>query len=135
MEFLIDYLSRRFQRVVEVGIGASSGVACALQKRGLTVTATDINPQVQEIPVFRDDLWDPRIELYRNAQALYAIRPPPELLPPLKDLARRLAMDLVVKPLAGEPCDGRLVSGAGGFLYVYAYGTGAGEDTKKRYLV
>ena len=122
MQGLIDYLSRRYRRVVEVGIGTYSRVACALQDRGLIVTATDINPRTEGVPVVRDNLWEPRMEIYRDAQAIYAIRPPPELLPPLKKLARRLAVDLIVKPLAGEPCDGRVVSGDGTFFYVYGFG-------------
>ena len=122
MDTLIDYLSRRYRRVVEVGIGAYTRVARALQERGVVVVATDVNPQLQGIPVLRDDIWQRRLEVYENAQALYAIRPPPELVPALKDLARRLTVDLIVKPLAGEPCDGRLVSGTGGFFYVYDFG-------------
>jgi uncharacterized UPF0146 family protein len=122
VEALIDYLASRYRRVVEVGIGTYSRVACALQERGLTVTATDINPRMAAVPVVRDDLWEPRLDVYRDAQAIYAIRPPPELLPPLKALARRLAVDLIIKPLAGEPCDGRLVSTAGRFFYLYPKG-------------
>ena len=129
MDLLIDYLSRRYRRVVEVGIGTYSRVACALQDRGLTVTATDINPRRAAVPVVRDDLWEPRLEVYRGAQAIYAIRPPPELLLPLKELAGRLAVDLIVKPLAGEPCDGHLVSGAGSFLYVYPAGVAGSKES------
>ncbi|HYR03410.1 MAG TPA: UPF0146 family protein [Syntrophobacteria bacterium] len=127
MEALIDYLASRYRRVVEVGIGTYSRVACALQERGLTVTATDINPRTAAVPVVRDDLWKPRLELYRDAQAVYAIRPPLELLPPLKELAGRLGVDLIVKPLADEPCDGQLVSTAGSFFYVYPAGRSGGE--------
>lgn len=127
MDLLIDYLSRRYRRVVEVGIGTYSRVACALQDRGLAVIATDINPRTEGVPVVRDDLWEPRLEVYVNAQAIYAIRPPPELVPPLKDLARRLAVDLIVKPLAGEPCDGQLVSAAGSFFYLYPAGRSGNE--------
>jgi hypothetical protein len=131
MDLLIDYLSRRYRRVVEVGIGTYSRVACALQDRGLTVTATDINPRTAAVPVVRDDLWEPKLEVYLDAQAIYAIRPPPELLPPLKELAGRLAVDLIVKPLAGEPCDGQLVSTAGSFFYVYPAGQSGREKGRK----
>ena len=127
MDLLIDYLSRRYRRVVEVGIGTYSRVARALQDRGLTVTATDINPRTDEVPVVRDDLWEPRLEVYLNVQAIYAVRPPPELVPPLKRLARRLAVDLIVKPLAGEPCDGQLVSTTGSFFYLYPSGGSGGR--------
>jgi uncharacterized protein len=131
MDLLIGYLSRRYRRVVEVGIGTYSWVACALQDRGLTVTATDINPRTEEVPVVRDDLWEPKLEVYRDAQAIYAIRPPPELLPPLKELAGRLAVDLIVKPLAGEPCDGQLVSTAGSFFYLYPAGRAGREKVSE----
>jgi uncharacterized UPF0146 family protein len=131
MQALIEYLSRRYRRVVEVGIGTYSRVACALQDRGLTVTATDINPRTEEIPVVRDDLWEPRLEVYLDAQAIYAIRPPPEVLPPLKALARTLAVDLIVKPLADEPCDGQLVSTAGSFFYVYPTGRPGRKRVRK----
>jgi uncharacterized UPF0146 family protein len=128
VDILIDYLSRRYRRVVEVGIGTSTRVARALEERGVAVVATDLNPQPKGIPVVRDDIWQPRLDLYANAQAIYAVRPPPELVPPMKDLARRLALDLIVKPLAGEPCDGGVMSGDGGFFYVYGFGTGGRED-------
>jgi uncharacterized UPF0146 family protein len=131
MDALIDYLSRRYRRVVEVGIGTYTRVARALQERGVVVVATDISPQPQGIPVVLDDIRQPRLDLYRSAQALYAVRPPPELVPPLKVLARRLAVDLIVKPLAGEPCDGRVVSGNGGFFYVYGFGTRGREDSQE----
>ncbi len=131
MDALIDYLSRRYRRVVEVGIGTYTKVARALDERGVVVVATDINPQPQGIPVVRDDIWRPRLAFYERAQALYAVRPPPELVPPLKDLARRLAVDLIVKPLAGEPCDGRLVTISGSSFYVYAFGTRGREDSQE----
>jgi uncharacterized UPF0146 family protein len=131
MDLLIEYLSRRYRRLVEVGIGTYSRVACALQDRGLLVTAIDINPRTEEVPVVRDDLRAPRLEFYLDAQAIYAIRPPPELLPPLKELARTLAVDLIVKPLAGEPCDGQLVSSAGSFFYVYPTGRSGRENMRE----
>ena len=131
MDTLIDYLSRRYRQAAEVGIGAYTRVAHALQEQGVVVVATDVNPQPQGIPVVWDDVWQPRLDLYGSAQALYAVRPPPELVPPLKELALRLAVDLIVKPLAGEPCDGRLVSGTGGFFYVYNFGTTAQEDNQE----
>jgi uncharacterized UPF0146 family protein len=135
MNTLVDYLSRHYRRVVEVGIGTYTRVARALEKRGVVVVATDINPQPEGIPVVTDDIWQPRLDLYESAQALYAVRPPPELVPPLKDLARRLALDLIVKPLAGEPCDGRVVSGNRGFFYVYDFGTGGREDDPEECLL
>ncbi|UCG13793.1 MAG: hypothetical protein JSU72_04800 [Deltaproteobacteria bacterium] len=121
---MIEYLSQRYQRVVEIGIGSYPKVALALKARGLSVVATDIQPQAVGLPVQLDDVTAPRLDLYRDAQVIYAVRPPPELVPALKRLAHRLAINLVVKPLAAEPVDGVLVTRAGSFFYEFPFGEG-----------
>jgi len=119
LDGLIEYLSSHYQRVVEVGIGSYPRVALALQARGLNVVATDIQPQPVGFPVEFDDANSPRLELYEGVQAIYSVRPPPELIPLLKKLATRLTVDLLVKPLAAEPVDGRLLNRAGGSFYLF----------------
>ena len=105
--------------MVEVGIGNYAKVALALQARGLSVLATDIKPQAVGLPVELDDVTAPRLDLYLSAQAIYSVRPPPELIPAMKRLAEQLAVDLIVKPLASEPVDGFLVNEAGSFFYLF----------------
>ena len=124
MEGLIEYLSSHYQRLVEVGVGRYTKVALALKARGLSVLATDISPQATDYPVSRDDVWEPQLALYRDVEAIYAVRPPPELLPPLKRLARLLDLDLIIKPLADEAIDGTLVNTAGDFFYIFPSGRG-----------
>ena len=119
MEGLIEYLSRNYEKVVEVGIGSYPKVALALQNRGLQVAATDMLPQPVGLAVQFDDIRFPQLDLYKGAQAIYAVRPPLELMPPLKRLANKLAIDLVVKPLAGEPVDGLLINQGGSFFYLF----------------
>ena len=116
---MIEYVSSRYQKVVEIGIGSYPKVALALQARGLEVVATDIQPQPVGFPTEFDDARCPRFELYEGAQAIYAVRPPPELIPLLKELASRLTVDLLVRPLAAEPVDGRLMNRAGSFFYLF----------------
>ena len=119
MEGLIEYLSCNYQKVVEVGIGRYPKVALALQACGLKVAATDIQPEFVGLPVEFDDVRSPRLDLYEGAEAIYAVRPPLELLPSLKRLANKLAVDLVVKPLAAEPVDGLLINYGGSFFYLF----------------
>lgn len=71
----------RADRLVEVGIGTNFSVALALTERGCTVTATDIVDRSVPDPVEfrRDDITDPNLDLYRDAELVYAIRCPPEL--------------------------------------------------------
>ena len=122
LEGLIKYLSRRYQRVVEVGIGNYARVALALQASGLSVLATDIKPRAVGLHVELDDVSAPRLEFYLSAQAIYSVRPPLELIPPMKRLAEQLAVDLIVKPLASEPVDGFLVNEARSFFYLFPSG-------------
>jgi uncharacterized UPF0146 family protein len=119
LEGLIEYLSLHYRKVVEIGIGSYPKVALALKARGLQVTATDIQPEFVGVPVEFDDIRSPRLDLYDGAQAIYAVRPPLELLPSLKRLANKLAVDLVVKPLAAEPVDGLLINYGGSFFYLF----------------
>ena len=119
LDGFIEYLSCTYQQVVEIGIGRYPRVALALQARGLQVSATDIQPEFVGLPVEFDDIRSPRLDLYEGAQAIYAVRPPLELLPSLKGLANKLAVDLVIKPLAGEPVDGLLINHGGSFFYFF----------------
>lgn len=119
LEGLIEYLSLHYRKVVEIGIGSYPKVALALQARGLQVAATDIQPEFVGVPVEFDDIRSPRLDLYEGAQAIYAVRPPLELLPSLKGLANKLAVDLVIKPLASEPVDGLLINHGGSFFYLF----------------
>lgn len=119
MEGFIEYLSCNYKKVVEIGIGRYHKVALALLARGLKVGATDIRPESVGIPVEFDDIRSPRLKLYEGAEAIYAVRPPPELLPSMKMLAGKLAVDLVIKPLADEPVDGLLVNQGGSFFYLF----------------
>jgi len=119
LDGLIEYLSCKYEKAVEVGIGRYPKVALALQARGLQVTATDIQPEFVGVPVEFDDITCPRLDLYQGAQAIYAVRPPLELLPSLKGLANELAVDLVIKPLADEPVDGILINHGGSFFYLF----------------
>ncbi|MBW1982278.1 MAG: hypothetical protein JRJ12_13765 [Deltaproteobacteria bacterium] len=123
MEGLIRYLSRRYQRVAEVGLGNYTRVARTLSSLGLQVTATDIAPRAVDFPVQFDDVYRPRLSLYLGVQCLYSIRPPPELLPPLTRLAEILGVDLLVKPLAAEPPDGTLINMDGSFFYLFPAST------------
>ena len=119
MEGFIEYLSCTYQQIIEVGIGRYPRVALALQARGLQVAATDIQHVFAGLPVKFDDIRSPQLKVYEGAEAIYAVRPPLELLPFLKGLAKKLNVDLVIKPLADEPVDGLLINYGGSFFYLF----------------
>ena len=101
---LVDRLAR-YDGLVEVGVGTRPGVAVALADRGRTVTATDIHER--EVPrgvrFVCDDVTDPNPEVYRGADAVYALNCPPELQRPLADAARSAGADCLLTTLGADP--------------------------------
>jgi len=100
---LADRLAR-YDRVVEVGIGRRTDVAAALAARGLGVVATDVRERSvpDGVTFVRDDVTDPDLAAYADAEAVYALNAPPELHWPLRDAAERADADLLFTTLGGD---------------------------------
>ncbi|MDQ1262265.1 MAG: uncharacterized protein QG575_1446, partial [Euryarchaeota archaeon] len=90
-------------RVVEVGVGYFPEVALVLQARGLDVVLTDKEERLLGgLRVEKDDIFSPRLELYRGASLLYSIRPPLEMQLAMGLLAAKIGVDVLVRPLMDE---------------------------------
>jgi uncharacterized UPF0146 family protein len=50
----------------------------------------------------KDDIFAPRMELYRGASLLYSIRPPLELQIAMGDVAALVGADILIRPLQDE---------------------------------
>jgi uncharacterized UPF0146 family protein len=100
---LIDLIAGRYHSAVEIGIGHFPDVAIALLARGVQVFATDIRPfRYPGLNVVIDDITEPDLSLYKGKKLIYAMRPPPELIPYMKRLANLISADLILKPLSDE---------------------------------
>ena len=107
IEGLVDFIAGRYNNAVEIGIGHFPDVAFALLKRQVRLFATDIRPfQYPGLNVVVDDITEPELSLYRGMKLIYSMRPPPELIPYMKRLARLISADLILKPLSDEYIDG-----------------------------
>ncbi|EMA46817.1 UPF0146 family protein [Halococcus saccharolyticus] len=93
-----------FDRLVEVGVGARTGLAGALADTGAAVTATDIRSRSvpDGVAFVCDDVTDPALETYTDADAIYARNLPPELHRPARDLARKVDAAFLFTTLGGE---------------------------------
>lgn len=111
---LVEYIRARYRYAVEIGIGHCPDVCLALQEQGLGVFATDVGAVRHDgLRVLSDDVTAPNLSLYHGVDVVYSVRPPLELVPYMRSLARSMHADLIVKPLSSEyPTGGRLV-GAG----------------------
>ena len=103
-EDLADYIAQNYSgRVVEVGAGHVAHVALLLASRGLQVIPTDREERLLAgLKVEKDDIFSPRLELYRGAELIYSIRPPLEMQLAMGDLAVKVGADVLVRPLMDE---------------------------------
>jgi len=123
-EFLAGEVPRG--KIVELGIGFQFKVALRLKELGYDVLAVDWNPESVKkagelgINAVRDDIFNPRLELYRDAKALYSVRPTPEMVKPILSLGERLGLPVYILPLTGDtmPRGMKLVNYRGLAIYV-----------------
>jgi uncharacterized protein len=101
---LAAYIAQNYRgRVVEVGVGFYADVALDLAARGLDVVLTDKEERLlRGLNVEKDDIFSPRLELYRCASLLYSIRPPLEMQIAMGHVATQVGADVIVRPLMDE---------------------------------
>ncbi|AFK21878.1 UPF0146 family protein [Pyrococcus sp. ST04] len=95
-------------KIAEIGIGHYFEVANTLKELGLEVIVIDIRPDVIEkarklgLEGFIDDIFRPNFKIYTEIRAVYSIRPTPEMMPALLNLAKKLRIPLYIVPLTGD---------------------------------
>ncbi|WP_176393269.1 UPF0146 family protein [Natronolimnobius baerhuensis] len=103
LESIINYLTR-FEHVVEIGIGRRTDLAVTLENAGVSVVATDITQR--EVPAgvefVEDDIVDPDLAVYADADAIYARNLPPELHRPALEVAREVDTAFYFTTLGGD---------------------------------
>jgi uncharacterized protein len=133
---LVDYISGRYGKAAEIGIGHSPDVAYSLIDRQLDILATDILPfEYSGLNVVVDDVTAPDTDIYINVNVLYSMRPPSELVPYMVRLAAKLSADLIVKPLSSEYLNGKLTKWGDTTFFLWKYRTieKVSEHEKKRF--
>jgi len=102
-----NYIASHYTRAIEVGIGRNDVAAKIVSSTGALMRCTDVKaPGISGgLPFFLDDIFSPDDSLYTGAEVIYAIRPAPEMIPPLIRLAERINADLIVYHLGFESYD------------------------------
>ena len=129
LEVMAEFISKNFPqgKAVELGIGFQTKVALKLMELGYDVLAVDWNEKAIEnarklgINAVKDNLFSPRLELYRDAVVLYSVRPTPEIMRPILELSRRTGVPAVILPLSGDtvPRGFKLTNHGNLAIYVY----------------
>ncbi len=100
-DYILNESKNRDVKIAEVGVGKFSQIADILQKEdNITLIKTDILPA--DATVIKDDITNPNLELYKDVDIIYSIRPPSELQPYLVKLAEKVNSQLIIKPLTNE---------------------------------
>jgi len=127
----VEYVCKNYasaRKVVEVGVGRDTGVLEGVAKciEG-EIFGTDIEPIADgNVTVLKDDILEPKLELYLGSDLIYSIRPPPELLPHIEKLAYDVGANLIIRPLVTDSVgvcsffkSRRLVNYKGAVFYLF----------------
>lgn len=100
-EFILTQATENPTRIVEIAVGKFDGVYQYLKRNeNIEIIKTDILPNDDE--VIKDDITNPNLELYENANIIYSIRPPSELQPHIERLSQKVDGTFIIKPLCNE---------------------------------
>ena len=102
-----NYIAMHYTRAIEAGIGRNEEAAKIVSSAGTLIRCTDVKALgvSKGLPFSLDDIFSPDDSLYKGAEVIYAIRPSPEMIPPLIELAQRINADLIVYHLGFESYD------------------------------
>jgi len=114
-EDIVDFIASNYsnpRKIVEIGVGSVPSVAISLKKRlaSTTVIVVDVDEtrvreigrEHPELVAIKDDVFRPVYAIYHGASLIYAIRPPPELIPAISNLSIAVNTDALVRPLSSE---------------------------------
>lgn len=100
-EYILNEVGNDNVKIAEVAVGKYDKIAEILSsKDNITLIKTDIMPK--DATVIKDDITNPNMELYEDADIIYSIRPPSELQPYMVNLAMETGSQLIIKPLTNE---------------------------------
>lgn len=114
-EFIVNYninsknIENRDEKInlVEIAIGKFYDLSQYLEKEEkVNLIKTDIRPSKEDI--VKDDIENPDLNLYKNVDMLYSIRPPYELQSHIMNLRDKINTSLIIKPLTNETLHSKL---------------------------
>ena len=88
-------------KIVEIGVGKFQAISKSLsENENIELIMTDIDPANEEI--IKDDVFNPNMSIYENADIIFSIRPPAELQEAIMKIRDKVNAILIIKPLFNE---------------------------------
>jgi len=98
------FIIEHYSNVIEIGIGRNPVAARIIKDSSVKIRCSDIirYPECLVECEIIDDVFSPDIGFYHGVDAIYSIRPAPEMIPPMKEIAVIVNADLIVYHLGFE---------------------------------
>ena len=88
-------------KIVEIGAGKFQTISKNLsENENIDIVMTDIDPADENI--IRDDVFNPNMNIYKDADIVFSIRPPAELQEAIMKIRDNANATLIIKPLFNE---------------------------------
>ena len=88
-------------KIVEIGAGKFQTISKNLsENENIDIIMTDIDPANENI--IKDDVFNPNMNIYKDADLLFSIRPPAELQEAIMKIRDEVDATLIIKPLFNE---------------------------------
>ncbi|MBR5503967.1 MAG: hypothetical protein IKV87_05960 [Methanobrevibacter sp.] len=88
-------------KIVEVGVGKFQTISNHLKENeNIDLLMVDIDPANED--VIKDDVFNPNMEIYNDADIIFSIRPPAELQDAIIKIRDEVDCTLIIKPLFNE---------------------------------
>ncbi|MBO6104734.1 MAG: hypothetical protein J6O99_02395 [Methanobrevibacter sp.] len=88
-------------KIVEIGAGKFQTISKNLSEdENIDIIMTDIDPANENI--IKDDVFNPNMNIYKDADILFSIRPPAELQEAIMKIRDEVDATLIIKPLFNE---------------------------------
>ena len=88
-------------KIVEIGVGKFQTISNNLsENENIELTMTDIDPANEN--VIQDDVFNPNMTIYEDADILFSIRPPAEIQDAIMKIRDEVNATLIIKPLFNE---------------------------------
>ena len=88
-------------KIVEIGAGKFQTISKNLsENENIDIVMTDIDPANENI--IKDDVFNPNMNIYKDADILFSIRPPAELQEAIMKIRDEVNATLIIKPLFNE---------------------------------
>ncbi len=114
-EDIVDFITLNYRNantIIEVGVGVNPWISKLvkeiLPKTRVIVTDIDkekliyVKKTCPNLELMHENILEPHLKIYYDANLVFSIRPPPELVHELFALSLRVGCDILVRPYSSE---------------------------------